>query len=78
MAEKLSHKAVEYGPGDKDSDHCAVCAHYIAAGPHCRIVSDPIKSLGWCKKFKDKPVKGAARQAMNRGLISRSAYAKNN
>ena len=46
---KLSHKAVDYGPGHRKGDHCAICANYEP--PHCSIVADPIKPLGWCKRF---------------------------
>lgn len=67
---KLSHKAVEYGPGHPKGDHCAVCKHFIANGPHCSIVADPIKPMGWCSRFKTD----RAQQMLKRGRISRGAY----
>lgn len=75
---KLSHDAVNYGPGHKTGDHCAICEHYRKKPgnkPSCAIVVPPIEPLGWCKKFK-KAASAAAKRLMRRGLVSAAAYDK--
>lgn len=51
---KLSHKAVHYGQGMPKA-HCGICQHFVAAGPACRIVQNPILPDGWCDKFRRNP-----------------------
>lgn len=53
MSDKATHASVNYGPGHKDGDHCAICKYYLK-GPHCKRVLDPIKVLGWCRLFSEK------------------------
>jgi 8-oxo-dGTP pyrophosphatase MutT (NUDIX family) len=48
---KLSHTEVHYGKAKPGGDACAICAHFLRAGPHCEIVADPIQADGWCERF---------------------------
>lgn len=48
---KETHENVEYGKST-GPDRCAVCTHYVADGPHCQLVVDPIRPNGWCELFE--------------------------
>lgn len=68
---KASHASVNYGPGQANGAHCAVCKHYqvgLHDQMHCELVVDPIRPEMWCKLFS--PAKGKAMpsesQAQNR------------
>lgn len=51
--QKLSHQAVKYGPGHKP-EYCNACEHFVARGPHCKLVADPIQPNGWCRLWRGK------------------------
>lgn len=54
--QKQSHQAVNYGPGHRDGDHCAVCRffHPERKTDRCDKVVDPIDAMGWCEEFKKR------------------------
>ena len=55
---KASHATVRYQDHPNHGQHCAICAHYIAArgeqAPACALVQRPILTNGWCILFLPK------------------------
>lgn len=70
---KLAHRAVKYGHGEQDGEHCGACIHWRK--PHCNIVQDPMPygAMGWCDRFKSG---AGAKAAVKRGKMTQEQYAK--
>jgi hypothetical protein len=52
-AAKVGKASVQYGDGDPDGDHCAVCRHFMTPDA-CEKVRGLIEPDAWCNLFADK------------------------
>jgi hypothetical protein len=67
---KATHAQAGYHEGHgENGSHCSICRHYIAEGPHCTKVVDPIEPDDGCAKYFEPRIGNAfirALQALSR------------